>query len=494
MRRAPLLRVFVAAEPGTGRWLALVQAHHLVQDHLGQDVVMGEITAVLGGEAGGLPEPLPFRDFVGQARLGVARAEHERYFAGLLGDVSEPTAPFGLLDVRGDGTDAHTARVAVDSEVAGRLRARARALGVSPATLFHLVFARVLAVLAGRCDVVFGTVLRGRMQARPGADWILGPFTNTLPVRVDTGAVGVAEAVASMQAHLAGLLAHEHAPLMLAQRASGVAAPVPLFTSILNYRHGQGRDRGQQLGAGGGLAGIRMLFTRDRTNYPLTVAVDDTGTGFAFTVDAVAPGDPAQVCALLHTAAASLVSVLEDDPATPLSAVQVLDAAGREQVLAGWNDTAVPVPGVGGVHELAAVRAAGCPDVVAVACGGVWLSYGELERRAQALARVLATAGAGAERVVGLCLERGVEMVTAMLAVWKAGGAYLPLDPGYPPARLAFMAADSGADLLVSRRGVGVAAELAAGRVVWLDDPALEVDSGGGVAGRGVWRRGSWRM
>src|SRR5580704_8915710 len=103
---APLLRVFVAAEPGGGRWL---------------EVVMGEITAVLGGEAGGLPEPLPFRDFVGQARLGVARAEHERYFAGLLGDVSEPTAPFGVLEVRGDGSQARSAQVAVDAGVAGRL-------------------------------------------------------------------------------------------------------------------------------------------------------------------------------------------------------------------------------------------------------------------------------------------------------------------------------------------------------------------------------------
>ena len=329
LRRAPLLRAHVAAGPGTGRWLALLQVHHLVLAHLDLDVVLGQTTAVLRGQGDRLPVPVPFRNFVALTRLGVPREEHERYFAALLGDVSEPTAPFGLLDMNGEGTDAHTARVAVDSEVAGRLRARAQALGVSPATLFHLVFARVLAVLAGRCDVVFGTVLRGRMQARPGADWILGPFTNTLPVRVDTGAVGVAEAVASMQAHLAGLLAHEHAPLMLAQRASGVAAPVPLFTSILNYRHGPGdrlrRGRGEE--PTGRPAGFRMLLRLDRGKYPLTVAVDDTGTGFAFTVDAVAPGDPVQVCALLHTAAASLVSVLEDDPATPLSAVQVLDAA-----------------------------------------------------------------------------------------------------------------------------------------------------------------------
>ena len=463
LRRAPLLRALVAAEPGTGRWLALLQVHHLVLDHLGLEVVLDEITAVLRGEVDRLPAPLPFRDFVAHARLAVPREEHERYFAALFGDVSEPTAPFGLLDVRGDGTDIERARVAVDAELVGRLRARARALGVSPATVFHLVFARVLAVAAGREDVVFGTVLLGRMHAGSGADRIPGPFINTLPVRVDAGAAGAADAVAAMQAQLAALLAHEHAPLALAQQASGVAAPAPLFTSVFNYyRHSQGPGPEP----GGGLAGIRMLFGRDRTNYPLTVGVDDAGTGFVVTVDAVGPGDPAQVCALLQTAAASLVGVLEDDPATPLRAVQVLDAAGRRQVQADWNDTAAAVPAAGGVHELVAARAVACPDAVAVVCGGVWLSYGALVQRAGALAGVLAAAGAGPEQVVGLCLDRGVEMITAMLAVWKAGAAYLPLDPGYPAARLAFMLADSGAGVVVSRRGVGVAAGLAAGAPV----------------------------
>src|ERR1700685_3421775 len=119
---APWLRVHVAAEPGTGRWLALVQVHHLVLDHLGLEVVLGEITAVLRGQGDRLGGPPPLRDFVARARLGVAREEHERYFAGLLGDVSEPTAPFGLLDVRGDGTEAERARGGGDAEAAGRVR------------------------------------------------------------------------------------------------------------------------------------------------------------------------------------------------------------------------------------------------------------------------------------------------------------------------------------------------------------------------------------
>ena len=99
LSRAPLLRLTVAAEPGTGRWLALLQMHHMVLDHEGLEMVLEEIAALLAGRADALPEPLPFRDFVAQARLGVPREEHQRYFAALLGDVTEPTAPYGLLDI-----------------------------------------------------------------------------------------------------------------------------------------------------------------------------------------------------------------------------------------------------------------------------------------------------------------------------------------------------------------------------------------------------------
>jgi hypothetical protein len=167
LSRAPLLRLTAAAEPGTGRWLALLQTHHMVLDHEGLDTVMEEIAALLAGRADALPEPLPFRDFVAHARLGTSREEHERYFAGLLGDVTEPTAPYGLLDVH-DTAGSQQVRQWVDPGLAGRLRALARARSVSAATIVHLAWARLLAVLAGQDDVVFGTVLLGRMNAGAG--------------------------------------------------------------------------------------------------------------------------------------------------------------------------------------------------------------------------------------------------------------------------------------------------------------------------------------
>ena len=146
----------------------LLLHHHLVMDHTTLEVLIGEVQAHLAGEAARLPAPVPFRNFVAQARLGVSREEHEAFFRGMLGDVEEPTAPFGLLDVQGDGSEIEEARLALPPELAGRLRARARALGVSAASLFHLAWGLVVARASGRQEAVFGTVLFGRMQGGGG--------------------------------------------------------------------------------------------------------------------------------------------------------------------------------------------------------------------------------------------------------------------------------------------------------------------------------------
>ncbi|HET7234233.1 MAG TPA: amino acid adenylation domain-containing protein, partial [Longimicrobium sp.] len=486
VRRAPMMRACIARDEAGDRWLLLQLRHHLISDHTTGEVLGGEIEAHLSGRAEALPEPLPFRNYVAQARLGVSQEEHREFFTELLGDVEAPTAPFGLLDVRGDGSGIEEARLPVESRLAGRLRERARSLGVSAATVCHVAWAQVLSRVSGRDDVVFGTVLFGRMQGGEGADRVMGPFINTLPVRIHVGEVGAEASVRQTHALLARLLRHEHASLALAQRCSAVEAPAPLFTALLNYRHSGRKTRSDAAAARSAVGGMRWIHGEERTNYPLMLSVDDLGEGFWLTVQIRAQVEARRVCALMHTALEGLVEALEGAPERVVGSIDVLPASERARVVEEWNRTEAAYPGESCLHELFEAQVARTPTGTAVVFEGEELNYAELNARANRLAHHLRSLGVGPDARVGICAERSLELVAGLLAVLKAGGAYVPLDPGYPAERLAYMLADSAPSVVLAQKelrnridhaGVPVL-ELDVAAPTWADQPATNPERG----------------
>ena len=220
VRHAPLFRLIIAADPANNRWLILELMHHLIGDQMTLLVMQQEIRAIVD-EDDRLPAALPFRDFVVQARQGVSREEHEAFFTRMLKDVDEPTAPFGLTDAQGDGSRIVEMRREIDSGLSQRLRAEAQKLGVTPATICHIAWALVLARVSGRDDVVFGTVMFGRMENSEGSGRGLGLFINTLPVRIRVGDESAAASVRKTHELLTQLLRHEHA-------SSGIGATLQL--------------------------------------------------------------------------------------------------------------------------------------------------------------------------------------------------------------------------------------------------------------------------
>ncbi|WP_155393867.1 non-ribosomal peptide synthetase, partial [Xanthomonas albilineans] len=267
-------------------------------------------------------------------------------------------------------------------------------------------------------------------------------FINTLPLRIEIDASNVAESVRMVQQRLAGLLRHEHAPLSLAQRCSGVPAPAPLFTSLLNYRHGvQAEDTAEAMA----WEGIQTLSSHERTNYPLAVSIDDVGSGFTVNVQSQHPLVPGRIGAFLMQALTGLVDALVHAPEKRVRDLDVLPEAERHQVLTQWNATAVDYPRDAYVHELFEAQVARTPSAIALVQGQVSLTYGELNTQANRMAHYLRELGVRPDDRVAICAQRSVEMVVALLAVLKAGSAYVPLDPAYPPERLAYMRADCGA-------------------------------------------------
>ncbi|PKV11645.1 non-ribosomal peptide synthetase [Xanthomonas prunicola] len=446
-QQAPLLHAHLIHDAVNQRWLLGMLYHHLVMDHTSMDLAIEEVGAFLAGTADALPAPLPFREFVARARLRGAAQTQEAFFSKLLGDVTQTTAPYGMLDVHGDGSTVREAHLQVPDALTQALRAHARALNVSMASLFHLAYALVVATTSGRDDVVFGTTLFGRMQGGSGIHRVLGMFLNTLPLRLRIDTTSVADAVSTVQGLLAMLMQHEHAPLSLAQRCSGVAAPAPLFTALLNYRHVASSQASDTLPD---WAGMQSLGASERTNYPLSLSVNDDDRGFWLDVQTGPAATPESVGQLMLEALRQVSQALADAPHTALHDLHILPELMRTDIVVGFNPAPSDAPAVGIAHLFAA-QAARTPQAPAlIDAHGSTLTYAELAQRAERLACRLRALGIGPEARVAVCMPRGIDLVATLLGVFQAGAAYVPLDPEYPAQRRTDILRDCQPQILVA--------------------------------------------
>ncbi|WP_338910436.1 non-ribosomal peptide synthase/polyketide synthase [Mycetohabitans rhizoxinica] len=443
LRQAPLLRCAIAQDTD-GRWLMVQLQHHLIDDVSSLKIMHAEVRAFIEGKGETLPAPQPFRNLIAQARLGVSQAAHERFFTEQLADIEEPTLPFGLSQVHCDGAQVREVHRMLPQALNDRLRAHAKRLSVSLASLCHLTWAQVLARASGQRRVVFGTVLFGRMQAGSSADSAMGLFINTLPLRVDL-AGSVESAVRATHARLAALLEHEHASLALAQRCSRVPAGTPLFSALLNYRHNALSTDEHSM-----LPGVEWLSAEERTNYPLMLSVEDFGHALGLTAQVVASLDPDRVCGYMQQALHSLAEALETMPEWPIGQLEILPNEERERLLQTWNATQQPYPSHLCVHQLFEAQVERTPEATALVSEDQAVSYAELNTRANRLAHQLIELGVKPDARVAICIERSPAMVVGLLAILKAGGAYVPLDPAYPGERLAHILTDAAPAIVLA--------------------------------------------
>ena len=360
-------------------------------------------------------------------------------------------------------------------EVHRRLAGLAREQGATLYMLVQAALAVLLSKLGAGEDIPAGTAVAGRTDA--ALEDLVGFFVNTLVLRTDvSGDPSFTGVLGRVREFWLGALEHQDVPF---ERLVEDLAPDrslarhPLFQVMVIVQNAPPATVDLP-----GLRASRMPARLTSARFDLNVNVGETRDP---------QGRPGGLTGWL-TAAADLFSqetaeaiagrfirVLQAVAAAPeaqLRDVPVLDPGERAQLVDGWNDTAAVVPAAM-VPELIWAQAATAPDAAAVVCGDGVVSYGELAVRAGRQARMLAAAGAGPERVVGLCLDRGTDMVTAIVATWLAGAAYLPLDPGYPAARLEGMLAGSGAWLLVTSGGLPDGLAVRGGvTVVDLADPA----------------------
>ncbi|MER5772656.1 condensation domain-containing protein, partial [Streptomyces sp. NPDC001985] len=459
----PLIRVLLLTM-GPDRYRMAITLHHIVLDGWSLPILIHELWAAYraGGRTDALPAVTPYREHLAWLRRQDRETAREAWRRALAG-LDEPTlvAPEEQNTAR-----THTGTVITEpgEDLASAVRDLARTHGLTLNTVVQAAWGLVIGRLTGRDDVVFGATVAGRPAELPGMESMLGLFINTVPVRVRLDpAQTVAGLLAGLQAEQAALLDHQHLGLTDIQRVSGPGAGFDTLMAFENYRADDNTPP----------APLRLTGTevRESTTYPLALDVNPVGR-FTLRLDHQMEVFDTDAARALLDRLVRVLARFAADPGTRLSRIDVLDPAERAQVVSEWNDTGVVV-GASTFLELFAARVEAAPGVAAVRCGSVVLAYGELEARANRLARYLTGLGVGRECVVGLCLPRGVEMVVALLAVWKAGGAYVPLDPEHPAERLAYMVADSGAGVVLSGAELELPGEGA--RVVLWDEIAALV-------------------
>jgi len=460
----PLLRA-VLLRLGADRHRLLLVLHHAVADGWSLGILLRELAACYRAFAGGgrpaLPEPpVQVADFAGWQRRRVESggldrrlAEFRRHLAGL------PVLELPADRPRPAGATSPAGRVPVSlpGKVAGALGEAARRRGTTLFAAVAALFAALLGRWSGRRDFPVGTPVAGRR--RPEVQGVIGFFVNTLVLRhdlsVDTTAATdpdgppFAALLARTGEEVAAAESRQEVPferLVEVLRPGRRADANPLFQVMLVFEP-------ERL-APVSLPGVRFEpreLNNDAAKVDLVLELRGGGADGA--VDGAFEYDrdlfDATTVRRLGRGFERLASAFAADPERAVFAAGLLAPAERHQLLVEWNDTPSP-PAPELFHRLFAERAARRPEAVAAAFGDHRLSYRELDRRANRLAHRLRRSGIGPERLVGICLDRSLEVVTAILAVLKAGGAWLPLDPAYPRRRLADTVADSGVGLIVT--------------------------------------------
>ncbi len=462
LARGPLAR-FALARTGPGQHVLVLVVHHIIGDGWSARIVAGELSQLYTADTTGttaalVPLAIQPADHAAWQRRWLAGAELDRQ----LGFWQETLAGLPTVDFPADrprpaqptGAGATVERRLPD-QIGVAARDYARTHQVSFLAVLHAALLTVLHRWTGQTDLPIGSVFSGR--TRPETEPMVGYFVNTLVLRTRLdGDPSFTDLVRRCHDTVLDATAHQDVPFGLivdALQPERVPGRQPLFQIGLSLF-----PPGASLG-GPDLNGITaepmpLDFATSHNDMTIGVTHAPDGTLDVSVEYSTELFDADRIERLLDHFTAALAGGLAA-PGQPASDIELMSAAERAEVLYTYNNTTVDYP-PGLLHSMAEVAAATTPDAVAVIDhDGTQHTYRQLDTAANQLAHRLRRHGVGPATLVGVCLHRGTDLVTALLATWKAGGAYLPLDPDLPPERLSYLITDASPAVIISATTTG---------------------------------------
>ncbi|HEY0604352.1 MAG TPA: condensation domain-containing protein, partial [Herpetosiphonaceae bacterium] len=454
LAQAPLLRLALFRVTETA-YHFLWSEHSLLLDGWSGPLVLNEVlsayAALVTGQALPAATPRPFRDYIAWLDTQDPR-QAEDFWRQTLAGFTAPT-PLGVDQSLSTTTDASGYAeqvITLPEPSSAALHTLTRQHGLTLNTVVQGAWALLLSRYSGENDVVFGATVAGRPADLPGVETMVGLFINTLPVRVRVPQDALLLPwLQQLQGQQAELRQYEHSPLVQIQGWSAVPRGQPLFESLVvfeNFPVAVNESASDERA----ILDLQQVRAIEQVNYPLTLA---SSPGYPLRLHLSYDRrrfDDATIERMLGHLA-MLLSAIAEHPTQRLGKLPLLTTDERTRLLDAWPVTPAPAPPRACLHELVAAQAARTPDAVAVVFGDRSLTYRELDQCATQLAYALRQRGVGPEVPVALLLERSPDQIVALLAILKACGAYLPLDPTLPAARLQFVLADAQVPLLLTQ-------------------------------------------
>jgi amino acid adenylation domain-containing protein len=442
---------------GEKNHVLFVTIHHIVTDHWSIGLLFKEISILYETFSIGQPSPLfelpiQYADFAVWQRQILQGEFLETYLSYWKKQLSGAPA---VLELPTDHPrpPTQTFRGAMQSLVLSKtlvesLKTLGQQEGVTSFMILLAAFKILLYRYTGQDDIVIGIPIAGRNRSE--IENLIGFFLNTLVLRTDlSGHPTFRELLARVREVALGAYAHQDLPfekLVEELQPKRDLSRTPLFQVFFNMYNFE--EAQLELP---GLAIERFLPFEPNSLFDLTLYVrehkQDTYIKLEYNADLFDPATINRMAGHFQTLLEGIVA----DPEAPISQLPLLTEAERHQMLVAWNDTQADYPKDVCVHELFEAQVERTPEAMAVVFEDQQLTYRQLNTRANQLAHYLRKRGVGPEVLVGICVERSLELVVGLLGILKAGGAYVPLDPSYPPERLAFMVEDSRMRLLLAQ-------------------------------------------
>ncbi|WP_165777511.1 non-ribosomal peptide synthetase [Amycolatopsis antarctica] len=474
LTEAPLLRIALIRL--SGEEVRVVQtAHHILLDGWSTQQMMAELFAHYGELADGQPavhpSRRPYRDYLEWLAEQDENAAREHWSAALAGLAERTRLPFDTHPIREHRTrSVEHVRSSLSADTSALVKEFARKNRLTVNTVVQGAWALLLSRHAGQRDVCFGATQSGRQADLDGVDSIVGLFINTVPVRVQVDSQQTpANWLTQLQRTQVESRAFEHTSLSLVQSCSEIEQG-GLFDSIVVFEnYPVDRDAAARHGLH-----LREVNSHESTNYPLNlISYLDEELSFLLTYDSDL-FEPGTVERMVDHLIRLLEGIAEDN-ARSVAQLPMLTKREVRAVTEDWVDTKVAYPAERGVHELFSQQAGRTPDATALVIEDHTLSYRELELRSNRLAHQLIDAGIDRDDLVGLLLPRGIDMVIGMLAIMKAGGAYIAIDPAFPDERIRAILGDTAAPVVVTNEQLRAKAGCMGARVTCVDTHAAAI-------------------